>query len=133
MSDAPWFSRRRSHFTMILPACADAGRRSSHVPALAKREEYGVVSVEHLRAGRPCFVLFHHICANVVVIEPLHRRPHRNRQFRRGESEIVDRNGICLLRRECTEPSIAPTTDLEATNDHGDWRNRAATMAEVAH
>src|ERR1700691_1859192 len=64
-----------------------------------------VVRIEWLRPEG--LVIFDHGVGNVVVIDELDRRSHRDRQFPRPEREVVDRDNIRILRvflcRERTE------------------------------
>src|SRR6266851_8514223 len=57
-----------------------------------ERRGIRVVSVERLRPEY--LVLIDHRVRNVVVIDPLHRRSHGNRQFRGREGEIMDRDPV---------------------------------------
>src|ERR1700730_224337 len=63
-----------------------------------EREAKRTVSIRRLRSEY--LVLVDHRMRDIVVIDPLHRRSHRNRQFRGREGEIVDSDHIgCILRR----------------------------------
>src|SRR5216683_2321228 len=57
-----------------------------------ERRGIRVVSVERLRPEY--LVLIDHRVRNVVVIDPLHRRSHGNRQIRGREGEIMDRDHV---------------------------------------
>jgi hypothetical protein len=51
-----------------------------------------IVSIERLRPER--FVLANYQMRDIVVVDPLHRRSHRNRQFPGREGKIIDRDHV---------------------------------------
>src|SRR5579863_8588913 len=57
-----------------------------------------IVSVERLRTEGQFLV--HHRVGNVVVVDELDRRSHRDRQFLWREREVVDRDNIRILGRD---------------------------------
>src|ERR1700722_7974285 len=62
-----------------------------------ERVGIGVVGIERRRPEQ--LVLVGHGVRDVVVIDPLDRGSHRDRQFLRPELEIVDRDHVRFLRR----------------------------------
>ena len=67
-----------------------------------ERKRIRVVGVERLRPKGG--LLLDQRVRNVVVIDPLDRRSHSDRQFLGGEREIVDRDHVRgILRRYRTE------------------------------
>lgn len=66
-----------------------------------ERERKRIVSIERLRSEY--LVLVDHRMRDIVVIDPLHRRSHRNRQLRGREGEIVDSDYAgAILRCHCS-------------------------------
>src|SRR3954453_7110609 len=71
------------------------------VEGAGARERIGkrIISIER-RLGPEYLVLVDHRMWDIVVIDPLHRRAHGNRQFRGREGEIVDGDHVGgILRR----------------------------------
>ena len=58
----------------------------------SERKGIRVVGVERVRSEY--LVLIDHQMRDIVVVDPLHRRSHRNRQFRGREGEIIDRDHV---------------------------------------
>src|SRR5579862_3897857 len=66
-----------------------------------EREGIRILSIERLRPED--LVLVDHVVWDVVVVDPLHGRAHRDRQFRSGEGEVVDGDDIFLLSGDGSE------------------------------
>jgi hypothetical protein len=58
----------------------------------SERKGIRVVGVERVRSEY--LVLINHQMRDIVVVDPLHRRSHRNRQFGGREGEIIDRDHV---------------------------------------
>ncbi len=74
-----------------------------------------VVSVERLRPKY--LVLIDHRVRNVVVIDPLDRRSHGNRQFRGREGEIVDRDHVRGIPRRHRQRRVKDRTQKHCNGD----------------
>src|SRR3977135_1923849 len=103
-----------------------------------ERKRIRVVSIERLRSKAR--LLLHHRVRNVVVVDPLHGRPHSHRQFLGREREIVDRDlaaGILLggvLRRYRAKRQHRPKYGTQQHgNDQGaPWSKPRRCEAELA-
>src|SRR6266851_3259870 len=83
-----------------------------------EREGKRIVSIERLRSEY--LVLVDHRVRNVVVIDPLHRCSHGNRQFRGREGKIMDRDhvrGILRCYRSRRQHCSNDWTDKHCNDD----------------